>query len=78
MKLRSVLFLLALGLVGLDWSLALPIEIVDLERMKSSLVDVSKVGEIVNEKETDGDDVSNGKFNRKVQLRSNLDNPSTA
>ena len=75
---RSVLFLLALGLVGLDWSLALPIEIVDLERMKSSLVDVSKVGEIVNEKETDGDDVSNGKFNRKVQLRSNLDNPSTA
>ena len=61
MKLRSVLFLLALGLTALDWSQALPVEIVDLDRLRTSLVDSTKAGEIFDEGDSNSDDSSDGK-----------------
>ncbi len=61
MKLRSVLFLLALGLTALDWSVALPVEIVDLDRLRTSLVDSTKAGEIFDEGDSNSDDSSDGK-----------------
>ena len=69
MKLRSVLFFLVLGLTALDWTLALPVEIVDLEHMKTSIVDSSKAAEIIDDKDSDVEETVDGKqviYRKKV------------
>lgn len=60
MKLRSALFLLVLGLTAFDFSLSMPVEIVDLEHMKTSIVDLAKAAEVIDNKESDIEDDTNG------------------
>ena len=62
MKLRSVLFLLVLGLTAYDFTFSMPVEIVDLERMKTSIVDSSKAAEIIDNKDSDIEEDSSGKI----------------
>lgn len=61
MKLRSVLFLLVLGLTAYDFVYSMPVEIVDLERMKTSIVDSAKAAEIIDNNESDIEGDINGK-----------------
>ena len=63
MILRSTLFLLVLGLSAFKWTNALPVEIVDLERMKTSIVDSSKAAEIID---SDIDDKLEGKLSKII------------
>ena len=66
MRLRSVLLLVVLGLTAYDFVLSMPVELVDLEHMKTSIVDSSKAAEIIDNKESDADGDSNGKISHLV------------
>jgi len=58
MKLCSVLFFLVLGLTAYDYTTSMPVELVDLEHMKTTIVDSSKAAEIIDNKESDDVDDS--------------------
>ena len=66
MKLRSVLLLFVLGLTAYDFTFSMPVELVDLEHMKTSIVDSSKAAEIIDNKESDIEDDSSGKIFAKL------------
>ena len=66
MKLCSVLFFLVLGLTAYDYTTSMPVELVDLEHMKTTIVDSSKAAEIIDNKESDDVDDSSGKITVKL------------
>ena len=66
MNLRSVLLLFVLGLTAYDFTFSMPVELVDLEHMKTSIVDSSKAAEIIDNKESDVEDDSSGKIFTKL------------
>ena len=65
MKVCSVLFFLVLGLTAYDYTLSMPVELVDLEHMKTTIVDSTKAAEIIDNKESDVEDDSSGKITMK-------------